>query len=458
MLDVSVFTVQVPLRAWKKPLVTLHARTCTAKPPKMEVRIGYFTYNRVITDQTTEAAMTICEMLPLNCTFVPYSETEFGTAYENGTGTGLVGAVHRGEIDTFEPYFTPTYNRVRIIDFSQAYFYSDMVLATRAPREYAVEPINLGILFALKWDVWVCFAALMVIVPAFATFCGEKVLDLIDSRTDPQPEGPSTNNSSSHWLHRVFSQIFSALSHEHDPRLLQVHSIRTVLVPWLLSVMVLSSVYTSMLFSQKLKEPESLPFRNLETFVKCLEAKQCRMITYALSSTQVQSFISSESDQGRRIRETVKERPVIIKPIETIIDHILAESKQFLVWIIDKALFDRFAGRDRDCKFYIVNTFETEPWTFPIRKKSPLKKYLNQGAAMFRECGIARAIAKRHQNDWSVCDPSFKEAARLSHFGWSVTAAILIIYAIGATAGLVVLFVEVSIGKCRCYQYRLTDM
>lgn len=379
--------VQDPI-VW--PLAIIRAFFDAMERSLTSIRVGI-----VYLDQFTDAARIICKQLSLNCTFVQFDGFDYGTVLDNGTTTGMVGALHRGEFDTFQPTFTPTYQRLKAIDFSDPYFYEVFVLATRAPSK-THESITLKAVMALKWQTWCVFLASLVLTSTFLVTTSRKVFKAID-HTNP------------HWVGEITQFWTSLITHDHHDRHLQFHFARQVIAAFSLTLVVLTSAYTSVLFSDRLRNPIALPYKDLETFVTCLEEARCRIITHTLSSSSISLMVGPENEYGKRIQATFAKRPMIYNPNIDVVPRIILEEKTvYYAWFLRKTAFEAVVQNNYDCRFYIMPVDYTQIESFPMRKKSPLKSMLNFGAAAFVERGLSEATtALRYKNAGTFC--SFTE-------------------------------------------------
>lgn len=214
-----------------------------------------------------------------------------------------------------------------------------------------------------------------------------------------------------------------------------------MIICWCCGVMVLCSAYTSKLFSDNLAKISSLPFKDFDTFVECLEEKRCLMIASTLSvSYYLHGLAGLETNLGRRIQATWKERPALVKLWSEIPTLIMQEQNAYLVWITDKDEANLCASNN-DCKVYIIETSYAEIWAFPMRKKSPLREILNKASAAFRERGFGQGLATRYRYG-AICHRQFNEMAQPT-FVSSTTAAALCFYCTGILAGTMTLVVEI---------------
>lgn len=397
----------------------------------MNVKIGILNSDLTPSGKTTEAAKAVCYAKALNCTFLIYNGTDFGTAFENGTGTGLVGAIQAGEFDSFEPYFTPTYSRFHAIDFSEPYFYSEVIMVTRAPRS-VLGGFSFSILFALRWETWCAFISAFLITAIFIAISAGKVF-----------ENPPN------MIVAIFDQWVSLFTHKHHDKYLILNYVRIAVACFSLAWMVLASCYTAVLFSEKLKPSNSLPYEDFESFITCLEESRCRLVTFTLSMSYIQVLFGPESDMGRRAGLTFAYNPpLVVANTEAAKNAILEEQSTFLVWIGDKGIFDAAFQSKADCTFFALETGYREAWTFPVRKHSALKAILDDAAVAFQELGLRRGMSLRYEVSSQKCDPRFFERpGRVSDSG--ATYADLCLLAVGTGCACISILIELAIDRWR---------
>lgn len=392
----------------------------------MNVRVGL-----IGRDQSAEAARIVCASLPLNCTFFEHYDYDYGN-YENGVVTGMVGAVYRGELDTAQPIFTPTYSRWSVIEFSNAYFYVDVVIATRSPIQSS-ESINFNVVTALRWETWCVFLASLVITSAFIILFSNKLLKQLE---------PNSERLGLHWLLGIFQHWPSLVTHKHHEKFLMLQFARQTIAVYSLAIMVLASAYTSALFSDRMKRSTTLPYKDFESMVECLEAGKCRMVTNTPTASYMQVVLTSDSSLGKRILATFAERNIILTNTSAEIPQMMLEDQNtYLVWITAKTTFEEAALNNSDCRFYVIRGFSEEIWAFPLRKKSPLLNLLNFGAAAFAERGMGQGTALKYASAGTYCTPNARMPSKTG-LGASTTAAAFLFLGIGVGCGIVAFVVE----------------
>lgn len=384
-----------------------------------------------------DMARVVCETLRLSCSFHWFNGTEFGDAFDNGTGTGLIGAIQRGEYDTSVPVFTPTYRRFKAVTFSSLFDVRDIYLMTRAPPATSQE-LNWKIILVFQWPIWAAYFLLLT-VTTIATLW---VLQ------NEQPKKSSHQD-----LKNIVELGLSLVVNELRQSLFKFHSIRFIFSVWTLGAVVFATAYTSVLFSQTVIAKRKLPFTNFETFVACLERKECRIITHTKSLSSLQQLVAPGSSLGSRIDAALVQNPIIVAPILEIPRAILKEKKQFLVTVrpINDLMYQT-AG-NRNCKYYLLDLKLSEVNAFPLAKNSSLLRPFNKLASSFREQGLDKAIFNMYSSK-SVCDEQWlkgRPSKSWSEKGYMLSSmsTTMLFYGLGSGAGFAIFIAEWLVGNVK---------
>lgn len=410
----------------------------------MHIKIGILNSSASLSERSIDAIFATCNHLSLFCTLLISNTSEYGDVSKNGDGTGITGAIQRGIFDTFQPIFTPTPNRMRAIDFSEPIFYEDFVLATRFP-DNSPNRLSFGIVTALKWQTWLAFIFCLVATSSFIVLSSKRLLQIPDL-------------SSRYWpialVVAIVEYLPALITHKHRNKDLKFLYIRVACVAWSLGAMILASAYTSILFSEKFKQTIDLPYKDFETFTRCLEENRCRLIVHELSASYVQTLTGNWTDQSRRLQAIFSKSPILIRPNSEIPNVILEDHRKFLVWIDARSTFEQNAGHIGICKFYVIDAPLRETWAFPVRKRSPLKKVLNRASESFRENGLAIGIVSRYQHNWGMCDSEHRQ----SKFHPTITNASFCLLGLGLSVTCLILAMELAVRRWFFLDIRLISI
>lgn len=385
-----------------------------------------------------ETTNIFCQSLHLNCTFAWFNSTEYGDTDENGIGSGMIGAIQKGTFDASLPDFTPTYRRFKAISFSQLFDIDEIVLMTRASQE---NELNWKIVQSFQTNVWIVF---------ILSLLSMAIILVLASLIMHQSSAP---------LDTFFNMSTSLIQKKFETYLLKFESIRVIVGTWTISALVLTSAYTGVLFSQKISAKPLVPFKDLSTFVDCLEQGQCQLVSKSNSTSFLQQLTTPNDALGLRMANSLRTNPLLVEPAELIASKILEEKRKYLVCIGGKTSQLYLVNRNRDCSFYILPLGLTEVNAFPISKKYPNLERINRMTLAIREFGTGQLINRKYLKD-SVCDVDSSKATKSIMKGQLYgMSTIFWFYLLGISIGLLIICVELMISKClQCsiYLYFIT--
>lgn len=386
-----------------------------------------------------DAASIICTMLHLNCSFSWFNGTEYGDADENGTATGLIDAIQRGEFDASVPYLSPTFRRAKAVSFSQSYFDMDIVLVTRANQRRLGAEVSWSLFYAFQWPVMLTFAAslgIMTSIIILARLVFDKPVDSLSIRLSEaiMPIGKNTG---------------ALLSAHYDRSILQHPAIKILIAIWGLAVIVLARAYTGILFSRKIYNSNSdLPYKDFITLIQCLEENRCKLIMPSLTHSYYLQLTAPGSIISDRVNKAFEYNPVIIMPQEKIPQAILKETQVYLVWLWNKqgALYD--TNGNEDCSYYIVNTPMKKESAFAVRKgASMLLRDLSSAALAFQETGLSQELMRKYEGG-KMCEEDEEDVYSSIEDGNGIYGmrTIFYLYCMGSACAVVVFCAEVAVG------------
>lgn len=329
-----------------------------------------------------EMARIARQILNLNCIFVPFGSYTYGTVLENGTVTGIVGAVQRGEFDTHLPNLMPTSARQQVIDFSEGYYYADSILVTRASTVKA--DLGWSVVYAFHWRVWCLFAFALISTAAFITFTvHETVFNTIGKFKKPLRFTGYVLETS----------VRLALVNEHRKSFSKHRPTVILSLFWGYSIVVLASAYSGLLFSKKIVNDGSAPFTDFESFIACVEKGRCVVVTPLLSVSYILYLTSPGSPHAARFEKAFVKNPIKVISKDQIPQRILEEESVFLTWVTAKNELPGYIDDKARCSYLIVPTPETTIGAFPVRKGAKeLRKALDIVASTVRQVGLQFAV------------------------------------------------------------------
>lgn len=375
----------------------------------------------------------VCKSLNLSCTFVPYDGTEFGD-YNDTTGevTGILGAIAGGQFDTSLPVFTPTFRRAQALGFSDVYFYTGLVMATRSPNE--IDERDLNLLYAFQWPIWCTTILTFLLVCVLITAA-------LGKRSWSEPRFSAFSNTALSMITSDYGRQFTTSS-----------ILRILVLTWLGTAFVLMASCTAFLLSFKLARTSTLPYKDLETFIDCLYEGRCRLLTSSSSSSFIQLLQDTES-LAPRFSKALQRYPAETALDTEIHDKLLQNHEVHLVWPGPSVSFYYQAQMYPECSFYTVEAPYKVFGSFPLRKNDTVTaRVLNSMAGYFQESGLSNMVQKKYQN---VDSRSCTSNAGMKHEEYSPIRLVGLVsvckfYVIGMAIGAAVFGLEVLMSWRMC--------
>lgn len=378
-----------------------------------------------------EAAALVCEILSLTCEFELFDSYEYGKLDESGNWTGMTRALMDGRYDTSLPVFTPTYDRFQVLDFTQAYFFSNTVLVTRMPSSQSESALmDWRILDSFDWGVWLAFVAAMVasgVLLALTHKLRKGTFELPDETywQKPRPVGD-----------RLAFLTFSLIT------------------------LVLSCAYNGATVCNKLQQQGTVPFSDILSMVECIENHEC-ILTAPATSYSALNWLFEQGDKDpvypKRLTQALQSNPLIVQgdDDEGIMPKILRRTDIYYATIVPESVFLSQTDFNNGCKFYVVPVpfMDINAFAFPKTAIIPARKKLEAMALVFQETGIARALENKYRLHDDVCEAArkFVLPPRPMLLLRSVYAAVLI-FAIGIGVSLAFFVWELrSVGRKGSY-------
>lgn len=137
----------------------------------------------------------------------------------------------------------------------------------------------------------------------------------------------------------------------------------------------------------------------MDTFIRCLENHQCRLIISGKSNAFYRYF----NDMSICSKNALERNPARIISNPQIPQTILEEQKLYLVWLWTKDEI-LFHIKDRDCDFYLVDAPFKFTGAVAMRKSYYMRETLTNFALTFQESGLEGALKRKY------AQPSFCNA------------------------------------------------
>ncbi|KAL3214731.1 hypothetical protein MRX96_034710 [Rhipicephalus microplus] len=174
----------------------------------------------------------------LNFTYTLTRASDYGVRLSNGSWTGMVGAVHRGEADAIMSMMTLTYERHSVLRFGPCIEVIDFtILSSASPNEFDA----FGYIRAFDIEVWIAVFASLICLSCLVAI-GEWKEMLI---------GRTKHASFLDCAYAHGWELFGLLFAESSPRRYVHASQKLLMVVWLLTVVVMGNSFGSLLKSKQ---------------------------------------------------------------------------------------------------------------------------------------------------------------------------------------------------------------
>lgn len=317
-----------------------------------------------------EIIQILCEKYHLSC-----SCSEFPlSSRANETWDALVRAVHDGVYDTTTPVISATFERSMIVDFSPTIYFVPLIFAIRTPPQ---SQLSITRLLALNWQVWLCLIACTFVIGVMLTMTEIRKLGV-------------------NFLTKVIINTLDTFalftSQSREMNFFHV-GIRILISFWAVSVLVIAGVYSGNLLAFLLKNSLHYPFTDFNTFVECIERKQCQLVVPSASSSFMLMMVNSTGGQYQRISKAFETNHILeIRDLKNLSRKVIDTKDRYLVWITTEPTFSNITNNNEHCQYYTLNSGLSDRYHFPIRKNSTFMNTIHKFTVELRDTGTHRKI------------------------------------------------------------------
>lgn len=371
----------------------------------------------------TEFLYAYCETQNVNCDFQESPDDQYG--YFNGTWQGMVKHIHDGMFELSFPMFTPSSQRFEEIDFSIPIAYIPLLLVTRNPKLSAIS-IDLLSPFVFDWSVWVLLVVFSTLIGIFVALSETPIL-------------------SGSFCYKLFSNcidVFSLITNQGGLLIVPRLSIRFMVAFWVLSIVILSGVYSGQLVQSLINNNVSkLPFHDFLSFIECIEKRKCRLVLPDSQLSFVTEVYDSDSDLYKRLRKALlRNKLAKTGTIKELLDFIDADKRYYSVAIMSHIDFLVGSNHEKHCSYSWVQ-YDVEVEAFPYGKNATFKEKLNMFVHRVNEAGLFQKYYSKlfgKEKDCKINDFD----RNLLHINIIQFIGCLFVYFVGLFISSVVLCVE----------------
>ncbi|XP_042855746.1 glutamate receptor ionotropic, kainate 2-like [Penaeus japonicus] len=399
--------------------------------------------NHRVTGPVFEIIKIISEKLHTCVEFVFSDDKNFGFESPNGTWTGVIGMIERGEADLSGVVLSVDAARSQVVDFSVPLFMDEQVLTYRRP---VYESDLLGFIKPYTMQIWFMLLVTMGVV-ALVLFMTQLSNNIIQSRFGTKQKQDLEREAKQTVLGRLWNSAYLTLALllcQSLPRMPRNNAMRVMGGLWLLSALIVSSVYRSNLKAMLILPKLRLPFDSMEELVE----------------TDIPTYVA----EG-----TMLYHEITVAPPDSLLGRLRAQSVSNLdfSWAIQQLMMGRhasFTGRVVG-QFVIHQIFEktnscplyTAKETFwgatsialAFPKGSPLKPKIDKILQRLIEFGIPEHLYREQIQHLRKCqmDDFTRPSDALRPLDLGDFYGVFTVYAGGNLLSLLVFLSEVFIGR-----------
>ncbi|XP_063584680.1 glutamate receptor ionotropic, NMDA 1-like [Penaeus indicus] len=356
--------------------------------------------NPVVTGTLMEVFETIFGRLGYCYKFITRLDQGAGGKLQNGTWNGLLGLVHRQEVNMLGSLKMVTPERYEDFDVSEYLYMDDYTAAYERPQ---TESYVDGFLKPFPLMIWMMiFLSLLAVLGTISalTLGNDVMLLRFTEKKGRQEDNPlktpdntcqrilSLTNESSLWILSTtllqWSLIFLPLSLAAVTKIPREDSLRIIKGMWLLVCLILATIYRSNLKAMLILPRVSLPFNNLEELVET----GLPVWVPTLSLLHVTAMFNSVHSQTNIA--WAKKDLIVGK-------HVVAAPRTALMTVVH----DTFSKKGK-CFNYIMSGSLLAPnmLSFMMKKGSSLKQEIDP---MLRESGILDHLYQQGVSNATEC-------------------------------------------------------
>ncbi|KAL8478300.1 hypothetical protein ACS0TY_030274 [Phlomoides rotata] len=305
-----------------------------------------------------EAAITL---LPYP---VPHQYILYGDGKRNPSFDSLVNAVAHNKYDAAVGDVTITTNRTRIVDFTQPYIGSGLVVVATVKE---TKSSAWAFLKPFTWQMWGVTGILFLFVGA--------VVWILEHRTNTDFRGPPSQQ-----LVTVFWFSFSTMFFSHRENTVSTLG-RSVLLLWLFVVLIINSSYTASLTSILTVQQLSSRIHGMDTLISSMEPIGIQDGSFAYR------YLINELNIAESRLRVLKSQDEYVKAL------LQGPTGGGVAAIVDELPYVELFLSNMKCEFSIEGReFTKSGWGFAFQRDSPLAMDLSTAILQLSENGELQRI------------------------------------------------------------------
>lgn len=308
-----------------------------------------------------EAAVNLLAY-PVPRIYIPY-----GDGMRNPTYSNLVSDVAENKYDAGVGDIAIITNRTRIVDFTQPYMESGLVIVTQVRR---VKSTAWAFLKPFSFQMWCVTATFFLFVGA--------VVWILEHRINPEFRGPPSQQ-----ITTVFWFSFSTMFFAHRENTVSTLG-RLVLILWLFVVLIINSSYTASLTSILTVQQLSSGIVGIDSLISTLAPIGVQEGSFAYN------YLVEELNIPRSRLKILKDQEDYVSNLH------LGPKDGGVAAIVDELPYIELFLSNTNCEFRIVGQeFTKSGWGFAFQRDSPLAVDLSTAILQLSENGDLQRIHEK---------------------------------------------------------------
>ncbi|XP_037803443.1 glutamate receptor ionotropic, kainate 2-like [Penaeus monodon] len=356
-----------------------------------------FIYGEAPNYQVTGTSVEIIDMISRHLNtcyeFVVAKDRVFGTQLPNGSWTGLMGLITRREVDMTAVVLSVDYLRDRAVDFSVPLYVDQQAVGYKRP---VFEADMLGFVKPYTDELW--FLLLTTVVLVFG--CTFMIQHLQIRRTSSGKPGDDTEMTEKETVKSMWAVslwILGALLAQSVPSECKGNSVRFIRGLWLLSALIIGSIYRSNLKAMLILPRLRLPFDSLEELV------ETDIPTYVYEDSMIHQAIMTAAP-GTSLYK-LRKQALVRRDVLTMVNEV--SEGAYAVFFGKKAfesIIHHIYGTQGTCPLYMAKgTVFTTSLCLAFPKGSPLVKKVNPLLYRMKESGILNHMYLHGLSNYTKC-------------------------------------------------------
>ncbi len=343
-----------------------------------------FDFNNLFTKRPgffVEVTQLICLSLDWLCEFQITSEHSRGTK-KNGSWTGTLGEIQKGNYNTSVPHFTPFNERLEDFDFADFLFIYPLSFVVPNPKLYAPS------------QIWSFARPFGVYIWTLLFFTTATLSVVVSVSTKPVYKKKETRFIT-HYLN-ILTSLLTFISRKSFKINVGKRKItKLILMVWGFASVVITASYCGSLWSFLLRSDSSMPFKNFGTMVDCVAKKKCFMtIDPSNRNLFMKIFGSSHknSDTFRLYKALSSGQSIDVNTVVDGLNLIRATKDRYVFTMMYDYLGSAIVNRQTFDDLLAFNSDLSDYITFPFRKNDTLKHVFTRELNKLSSLGLLQQL------------------------------------------------------------------